>query len=187
MGLCRGVTCACACEYQPSFVSAIFHTIQTVLSLTLFLYETVIVYIWPDEGTSCQKLPLPSPPPFPTSRVILSRSGTRKSWLTCVSSALTSFQRSPLIIYRQLHVLTFCPLNHNFAAFFLERVRFLQLRTNAIYVLTSHINMNDYVFIWIFLHEFFLFEKRLHLAQVQSARKLKTRWTFLHRPIVQKM
>lgn len=62
MGLCRGVTCACACEYQPSFVSAIFHTIQTVLSLTLFLYETVIVYIWPDEGTSCQKLPLPSPP-----------------------------------------------------------------------------------------------------------------------------
>lgn len=79
MGLCRGVACACACEYQPSFVSAIFHTIQTVLSLTLFLYETVIVYIWPDEGTSCQKLPLPSPPPFPTSRVILSRSGTRKS------------------------------------------------------------------------------------------------------------
>ena len=118
MGLCRGVACACACEYQPSFVSAIFHTIQTVLSLTLFLYETVIVYIWPDEGTSCQKLPLPSPPPFPTSRVILSRSGTRKSWLTCVSSAQTSFQRSPLIIYRQLHVLTFCPLNHNFAAFF---------------------------------------------------------------------
>ena len=79
MGLCRGVTCACACEYQPSFVSAIFHTIQTVLSLTLFFYETVIVYIWPDEGTSCQKLPLPSPPPFPTPRVILSRSGTRKS------------------------------------------------------------------------------------------------------------
>lgn len=52
LGLCRGVTCACACEYQPSFVSAIFHTIQTVLCLTLFLYETVIVYIWPDEGTS---------------------------------------------------------------------------------------------------------------------------------------